>query len=230
MRLQLSVLSAIVLTGMVCLAQNPRPKPKVSGQPLTPEQVAVYRTVLKNYLLKHSGDVLNVADTTEPLKRTGPVFDRTGPVFGYCMAGVELDRPGSSAPVVHKLSQSVLIDPRIILVEPEQQNARIKQNDPQKVVRQAKAHGKTVTAAEVEKFEKVAEANGMLSLSEISFDKTHSHAVVTYSFVCGEDCGDGRIFVLEKVGDEWKLIRGCLLWRMVDCLIAPITLSRVQAS
>ena len=54
---------------------------------------------------------------------------------------------------------------------------------------------------------------GLLSLSEIVFDKEHRYAVVGYSFVCRGKCGGGRTRVYEKVGGEWKdANRECGYW------------------
>jgi hypothetical protein len=56
----------------------------------------------------------------------------------------------------------------------------------------------------VEKAVKEAFANGLFSMSEIAFDKSHRHAVVAYRFWCGALCGNGRTLVFEKAGNEWK--------------------------
>ena len=55
-------------------------------------------------------------------------------------------------------------------------------------------------------------ASGMLSLSEIVFDRTHHHAVVSYAFVCGGLCGNGSTLILEKDGDSWKVKKTCGGW------------------
>jgi len=54
---------------------------------------------------------------------------------------------------------------------------------------------------------------GLLSLSEIAFDKEHRHAVVGYSFRCHGKCGGGRTRVYEKVAGKWKdANRECGYW------------------
>src|SRR5262249_49323578 len=51
-----------------------------------------------------------------------------------------------------------------------------------------------------------------LSLTEIAFDKNHLHAVAGYGFLCGHLCGNGKDFVLEKTGNQWKVARTCSFW------------------
>jgi len=63
---------------------------------------------------------------------------------------------------------------------------------------------------------------GLLSLSEIAFDKRHQFAVLQFMFSCSPLCGQGGTgrtvvhagtIVFEKVGDEWKQTeRGCPSW------------------
>jgi hypothetical protein len=47
-------------------------------------------------------------------------------------------------------------------------------------------------------------ANGLFSLSEIAFDKDRRHAVVSYGFHCGLLCGNGALWVFEKVDGKWR--------------------------
>lgn len=46
--------------------------------------------------------------------------------------------------------------------------------------------------------------NGLFELSEIAFDKAHRRAIVSYSFVCGSLCGNGGVWLFEKVDGVWK--------------------------
>lgn len=54
--------------------------------------------------------------------------------------------------------------------------------------------------------------DGLLTLSEIIFNKKHNRALVSYSFVCGELCGYGNVLVLTKVGENWKIYKTCEGW------------------
>ena len=51
-----------------------------------------------------------------------------------------------------------------------------------------------------------------LSLTEIAFDKDHLRAVAGYGFLCGHLCGNGKDFVMEKTGNQWKVARTCSFW------------------
>jgi hypothetical protein len=56
-------------------------------------------------------------------------------------------------------------------------------------------------------------ASGLLTLSEIAFDRDHRYAVMAYGFTCGGLCGEGGTLVFEKRDGEWKrLDRGCTFW------------------
>lgn len=47
-------------------------------------------------------------------------------------------------------------------------------------------------------------ASGLLTLSEITFDKTHRCAVMNFSLVCGCLCGHGETIILKNVVGKWK--------------------------
>src|SRR5262249_22373984 len=92
------------------------------------------------------------------------------------------------------------------LVDAERQKDRIKENDPQNLIRQSIDEHKEVTDGEIGQAVREAFANGLLALSEIAFDQKHNRAVVGYGFRCGMLCGHGAILVLEKVGADWKIL------------------------
>lgn len=55
--------------------------------------------------------------------------------------------------------------------------------------------------------------SGVLSVSEITFDRAHRFAVFKYGFYCGSRCGQGGTVVFEKEGDKWKRSkRSCFSW------------------
>ena len=205
MRAHILVAFAICLVGVGSFAQDTGSKQKVTVQPLTPEHVAIYRVALKDYL-KDSGDALNVSNTTEPFEYSKPFFHEA------CLGGIELEKPDVAVQVVHRLGPDVLINFKMVLVEPEQQRTKIKKNDPQNLVKKAMDEGQPVSDKQLEESVKLAFATGMFSLSEILFDKTHQHAVVSYAFDCGELCGNGRILLLEKTGEGWKIKKTCGEW------------------
>src|SRR5207249_7198378 len=45
---------------------------------------------------------------------------------------------------------------------------------------------------------------GALSLKEIVFDKSHTHALVGFGVRCGLDCGWGQTLVLEEQAGTWR--------------------------
>lgn len=55
--------------------------------------------------------------------------------------------------------------------------------------------------------------SGLLTLSEIVFDKRHKFAVMDFSFHCGMLRGHGGMVVLQQVGGRWRPTRRrCGAW------------------
>lgn len=80
----------------------------------------------------------------------------------------------------------------------------MKQNDPGTAIRQ----GESVDEAVKNGF-----AHGLFTFSEIRFNKDHTIAVVSFSFVCGGLCGNGNTFVMAKrKTGEWKRVHTCGGW------------------
>ena len=98
------------------------------------------------------------------------------------------------------------MDSRIRLVDPTPQSAIIKQGDPGLPL--------LTQGAALQDAVKQAFASGMLSLSEIAFDKQHRRAVMSYSFTCGSLCGHGGVEVFVRTSDGgWKSAnRKCGSW------------------
>lgn len=190
---------------LAAVAQEEASKPKVSDGSLTPEQIAVYRAVLKDYT-KGSDGALNLANRTEPFDQSGPMFDKA------CFKGIEVGVAKTSVPVVHRLDSLQAPNTRIVLVDPDRQQETIKENDPQNLVKKAVDDHEKVTDEQVDESVKQAFETGLFTLSEIVFDKEHRHAVVAYSFVCGMLCGHGNTLVLKKIGREWRVTKRCGGW------------------
>jgi hypothetical protein len=52
-----------------------------------------------------------------------------------------------------------------------------------------------------------------MTFSAVVFDKTHTKAAFTYSFVCGGLCGNGGAIVFEKAAAGWqRSSRQCGVW------------------
>ena len=203
MRPILATAIATLSLALVALSQGDAPKAKVSSDPLTEEQIAVYRTVFDSYS-NGSNATLNVADQTETLDLSE---DKD------CLKGIDLDPGNTSTSVVHRLDNRVTkMKKNIVLVNGELQQKRVEENDPQKLMKRAIDGGERVTEKQLDGSLREAFATGLFAFSEIAFDKRHQHAVLAYSFVCGGLCGHGNTIVLRKVGGKWKQRKTCRSW------------------
>lgn len=200
----------VIVLVFSCLALNAfsdgqdQPKPVLSSEHLTAEQVAIYRAVLKSYR-KGSHGTLNLADRTEPLQRTDSAS------YSECLSGIKPNE-SNSAPIVHRISDSALLGPKLVLVDPDRQQETIDKNDPQNLVKRAIDGHEQVTNQELDDSIKRAFETGVFALSEIAFDRGHNYAIVAYSFVCGGLCGNGATLVVHRVGQTWKVTKRCGEW------------------
>jgi hypothetical protein len=190
---------------LAAVAQDGVSKPQVSKDPLTSEQMAVYRSVLQGYT-NGSDSPLNVANKTAPMDTSGPFFDKA------CVRGLELENTRTSTEVVHQLDSSLALDRKFILVDPDQQEEKIKENDPQHLIKRAISGEEEVTTKKLDTAVTHAFETALFTLTEIIFDKRHRRAVVGYSFVCGGLCGHGNTLVLKKVGEKWRVSKTCGGW------------------
>ena len=203
MRPILATAIATLSLALVALCQEDAPKAKVSSDPLTEEQIAVYRTVFDSYS-NGSNATLNVADQTKTLDLSE---DKD------CLKGIDLDPGNTSTSVVHRLDKRVTkMKKNIVLVNGELQQKKVEENDPQKLMKRAIDGGERVTEKQLDGSLREAFATGLFAFSEIAFDKRHQHAVLAYSFVCGGLCGHGTTIVLRKVGGKWKQRKTCRSW------------------
>jgi len=193
----------VLLFSEVLPAQTDSQHTTLSPDPLTTEQIAIYRAVILNYL-RDSKDKLNIADTTESPDQDA--LDDTA-----CVKGLDVDKT-HRAISVHKLDSLAAGDPQLALVHHDGQEQLIEQNDPQKLLKRAIDDHQKVMEQELDNSIKKAFETGLFTLSEIVFDRQHRHAVVTYSFVCGGLCGSGNRLVLKKVGRKWKITKRCGGW------------------
>lgn len=200
------ILMAVVATLSLTFSptqQDDAPKAKVSPDPLTEEQISVYRAVLGSYS-NGSNTALNVADKTETLDLSE---DKD------CLKGIEMDAGNTSTSVVHRLDARVTkMKKDIALVDAELQQKKVEENDPQKLMKRAIDDGERVTEKQLDSSLRGAFAAGLFTFSEIAFDKRHQHAVLAYSFVCGGLCGHGNTIVLKKMGGKWKQSKTCRSW------------------
>lgn len=172
-------------------------KPTLSEKPFTAEQLAVYRTVFSEWFRGDKAAV-NLAVQSTPVDPNDKSTDNV------CLKGLSLEPiiPGQ----VHRFREedsTKLGLANLRFVDPEKQLKEIAENDPGKAIRE----GKSVDDAVKNGF-----AHGMTSISEIQFDRDHTHAVVSMSHVCGRLCGSGRTILLEKKNGVWTLRSQCGGW------------------
>lgn len=118
MRQTLAATIASLSLAFGAMPQNDAPKTKVSSDPLTEEQVAVYRTVLDSYS-NGSNATLNVADKTETLDLSE---DKD------CLKGIDLDTGNPSTSVVHRLDDRVTkMKKNTVLVDAELQQKKVEE-------------------------------------------------------------------------------------------------------
>jgi len=203
MRSILATTIATLSVALVATRQDDASKPRVSADPLTAEQVAVYRAVLESYS-NGTNTALNLADKTEALDLSD---DKD------CLKGIDFDPANTSMSVVHKLDDRVTkMKKNTVLVNGELQQKKVEENDPQKLMKRAIDDGERVTEKQLDSSLREAFAAGLFTFSEIAFDKRHQRAVLAYSFVCGGLCGHGNTIVLKKVGEKWRRVKTCRSW------------------
>lgn len=201
----------LLVPAMLCLslcpispAQEETRKPVLSSSPLTSDEVAIFRAVLKDYL-KGSHGVMLLANRTAPTDQS-PTSVRT------CVDEISAKLDPQSLEVVHRVDPSVVAGLQVKLADPDDQEKEIKANDPQNLIHGAIDNGQKVTTKQLDDSLTKAFNSALFTLSEIVFDEKHLHAVVSYSFYCGSLCGNGNTLALRKVGKEWKVSKHCGGW------------------
>lgn len=196
-----SVLVIFVASLLTCPAtSSKKQKPIKSTTPLSADEIAIYKAVLRTY----SGDKdvnLNVAANTYPLD---PNSSTTGFDQPECLNGVELENLSSASNSYHELPAGVLSSKAMRLVDPKKQARIVHSNDPSNTIRK----GEPVKDALETAF-----STALFSMSEIVFDKGHHFAAVSYTFWCGSLCAHGRTLVFENLKGEWRNTnRNCGNW------------------
>ena len=178
-RFSILVVCAVLLS-LPSVAASDKMEHYVSTE-ISPDQVAVYSYILKSYrtLLKPTyRDMLAKAfyleEETQPLD-----LKELKPGRG-CLKGLDLERiPTDQAPTVHRLSEQKWLPSYV------------------KLTRGAPCKGSPQDGL-------CSETEGTLSLTEIAFDKSHTHALVGFGVRCGLQCGWEQVIVLEKVKGRWQ--------------------------
>ncbi len=183
----------ILTTAIVCVAlsilsgaQADEPKPSISDDRLTADQVAIYRTALADFR-PGRGRTPQIANTTVPLRMVS--LGRPHSTFVSCVDGIGTPSAQDQHQLVHRLDSSLVAGTDLPLVDSsEVPQMRRGPPDPK------------------------APHLGLLTLSEIAFDRDHLRAIVSYDFNCGGLCGGGKMLALTKSGEEWKISKICVSW------------------
>jgi hypothetical protein len=193
----MSVLLAILISPCAVAQQPAANAPKVSDQPLSKEQLAVYRALLTTYYEGKKG-AFNLASQIEPFNP-----EEMG-VYKSCLKGFD-DSPAAPA-IIHFIRAEDLTQLggfKVHLVTPEKGGQEAADNDPEKQIGRP---------ADVDKAVENGFAHGLLALQEILFDKTHTHAIVSLSFYCGRLCGHSMPLLMEKKDGKWVMKAQCGGW------------------
>ena len=119
-----------------------------------------------------------------------------------CLNGIRIE-VGEEGSVIHEFDPQVSLPTKITLVDPVKQGKKVRENDPSNR-RQGKGVDETV---------ETAFASGLLTLSEVAFDKAHQYAVMRFSFWCGGLCGHGETIVYHRKNGKWeRASRHCGGW------------------
>src|SRR6266705_1455696 len=167
MRSNCMVLVVALSLSFTARAQDDAPKLKVSGESLTREQAAVYRAVLQN-ILSNSKDTLNLANTTEPIRQPGALFN------GACPKTSQPQVAQYSPSAVHHLDPALVQNLKIVLVEPGPQDEKIKKGDPAILMKRVIDDRQDVPQKQIDDATERAVKNGLLTVSEVIFQETQS--------------------------------------------------------
>jgi len=188
-------LVALTLQGMVLAGgQSPDLAPVVSDKPMTADQLAIYRIVLKVWMDNGKGKhVVHLAIQTSPFSLSDMDAD-CGKSLGF-VAG-----PKGEVHRFRKEDVTLLKPSKVELVDPDAQSKEVAENDPGNHI----GPGNSIANAVANGF-----AHGLTRLSEIRFDKDQTHAILWYDFSCGRTCGNGATVLMERKNGAWGIMRHC---------------------
>lgn len=193
MRTRILVLVTLIIAPLALPADK---KPQISQSPMDADQIAVYQTFLDSYTTGSKARI-NLSKITSTFSLAEEKKDS-------CLKGIAFDATGRTDSIVHEFDPKTALPGNIRLVDPREQQRSIKRNDPGSAIRQ----GQDVNSAVEAGF-----AAGLLTLSEVAFDKDRTHAAMSFSFVCGGLCGHGSTILLEKKDGKWRESKGrCSSW------------------
>lgn len=156
-------------------------KPAASA---TNEREVIYMKFLDRWLGPPGGKPTNLSELAD--KADIKEFEQEG----SCLNGATLEEPQENRVAFNFAGTAIAHRPDIRLIDPK----HWKPSDP------GGAIGKTKS---VEQAVQNGFDHGLLTLSEIVFDKQHKIAVFSYAFYCGSLCGSGSVVVFLKSNGEW---------------------------
>ena len=190
------------LLGSFALAQaNSDPKITIDEAPLGADQLAIYRVILHGWMDNGKSPVHLALQTV-------PIENETSDKDARCDKHLVMEKiaPGR----VHQFRAENLASlgsDKIKLVDPEKQEHEVEENDPGKKI----GDGQSIDDAVSNGF-----THGLVSLGEIHFDRSHTHAIVWFGFHCGSLCGNGGTVVMRKGKNGWIIASRCSIWMSSD--------------
>jgi hypothetical protein len=171
---------------------------KVTKKQLSEDRLRVYSDFLKVWR-RDTIPTLNIATDLDALDSGASSTE------GNCAKDLDAE-PMAKEPVhqftladAGKLGQSA-----VNLVDRDAQLKDVEKYDPAITIQR----GQSVDSAVRDGY-----SHGLFSFSEIQFDKTHEHALLTYSFYCGQQCGNGGTVLMTKTDlGFWAISARCHQW------------------
>jgi hypothetical protein len=162
---------------------------KLSSTPLDADRIAIYRAFVAGYMTGPPATI-NLAPITS-------AFAPDKDDFEGCMKGFLASPPILE---VHSLAGVFAGDKHVKLVDP----AKHQIEDPEDGIRK----GQSVDNAVNQGFDAA-----LMTLSEIMFDSSRTHAALSYSFHCGRLCGNGGTVLYKRKAGKWVASkRSCGSW------------------
>jgi hypothetical protein len=192
----LAVALCVVAIPAALTSAKDEPKPPVSNDPFTAEQLAVYHAVISEWMGKELTSV-NLADQT----RIQGEWEGAG--GEKCWKGLDLEPNPTTVHLIRPEDTNQIASGSLHLVDPDKGSKEVDKNDPGNAIRR----GQPVDSAVANGF-----AHGLLWLNEIRFDKRHTHAIVSFGFTCGSLCGNGSTLILKKTPQGWVIDQRCSGW------------------
>jgi hypothetical protein len=150
------------------------------------QKIEIYRAFAEAYSEGHRINLAN--ETTRFDAPTEAVLDCAPTVFLTTLVSRHIRTTG--------LKQGDFPGSTVTVVDPATHAEEMRARDPMAAIAEGTSVERAVTAA-VE--------TGLLQVSEVGFDVSGGHALMTYSFTCGSLCGHGGTALLDRVGGRWTL-------------------------